>query len=109
MPSDAMTALACLAGQLGRAPSLLELYRYLGVEPSGTVLPRPEAPPTDAEVTGMLRLREAEGASTEILAARRELLRELLFGDLGGPPGIHLPPSRRPSGHVLPGPSPLGP
>lgn len=87
MPADALQALQVLTQRLGRSPSLEELYRYVGIAPSGT--PQPEHPPGpvqaqdemgDGRLTLALQGQELMRMNPQLRVMRDELMRRLLFG-----------------------------
>lgn len=98
MPVDALRSLQALTQQLGRKPSLDELYRFVGKQVGLPVPAAPEGPVQDRDTDGPALLREVNGEigpdpttallrHNELLALNPELrdmrdrlLRELLFG-----------------------------
>lgn len=102
MPADATRALQVLTHQLGRQPTLDELYRFMGGDPSGSPMSsNAQGPVQMADHPGPALLREVRGQddagpigtllranelmeiNPELAQAREELLRLLLFGPLG--------------------------
>ncbi len=119
MPVDALRSLQALTAQLGREPSLDELYRFVGRGSGAPAMPHPLGPVQDQDSPGPSLLREVRGEAepgaltrflreNELLAQNPELrdardaaVREFLYGTLlglGGPGGGGLYSSSGPRG-----------
>ena len=99
---DALAALQVLAGKLGRKPTLVELLRELGAAPAGMPVQGVNDPgyavhpqigsallgdvPSDESLSMALQMDDLTTSNSELLVARQEFIKKLLFGGLLGDP-----------------------
>lgn len=98
--NDALEVLRVLAGRLGRQPTYVELLRELGHDPAGMPVQGVNDPgyaahpqhgsallgdvPSDESLSAALQADELAEANPELVKAREEMVRRLLFGELLG-------------------------